>query len=190
MAKGETAGLLQQLPEASDAFSTSLGNIPAGEKVLVTITYVSELKHDAEVDGIRWTLPTKIAPPYGNEPLDLTQRGPTGPEEEDGISITVDVDVGDSSTIQSLQSPSHPIGVTMGKTSASSAGDLVMHKASATLALGTTQLDDSLAEAIKHVECFGANLGGTETFAALKAAVENRYTDLHCEIMLLTDGDM
>jgi len=270
---------------------------------------VSELKHDAEVDGIRWTLPTKIAPRYGNEPLDLTHRGPTGPEEEDGISITVDVDVGDSSTIQSLQSPSHPIGVTMGKTSASSAGDLVMHKASATLALGTTQLDDdfvliisnkdngmptaflefhssisnqraltvdlvpkfslppcrpeiilvadrsgsissnktidcsalltdlrygtpnsyvglrpkglfeisnlgvkfnilsfgsshsflwpkskaytrdSLPEAIKHVECFGANLGGTETFAALKAAVENRYTDLHCKIMLLTDGD-
>jgi len=281
------------LPEASDAFSTSLGNIPAGEKVLVTITYVSELKHDAEVDGIRWTLPTRLAPQYGNGPLDFTKRVTKGAEEVDGINLVVDVDVGDSSHIQSLQSPSHPIVVTMEKTSQSSANDPVMHKASATLALGTTQLDDdfvlivsnkdngkptafleshssipnqraimvdlvpkfsltparpeiifvadrsgsmggqiptlisalktflkslpvgvkfnilsfgsrcsflwpksqaytkdSLAEAIKHVGSFAADFGGTQTFAALKDAIENRWTDLHCEIMLLTDGDI
>lgn len=293
VSRGETAGLLQQLPEAADAFRTSLGNIPAGGKVLVTITYVSELKHDAEADGIRWTLPTKLAPRYGGAPSDLTETSAKTAQEVDGISIIVDVDVGASSYIQGLQSPSHPIAVTMGKISTSSSDDPVMHKASATLALGTTQLDDdfvlivsnkdngmptaflethssipnqralmvdlvpkfslppgrpeiifvadrsgsmarqiptlisalkvflkslpvglkfnilsfgtrhsflwpkskayskeSLAEAMKHVEQFSANMGGTETFAALKTAIENRYKDLACEIMLLTDGNI
>lgn len=293
VSRGETAGLLQQLPEASDAFSTSLGNNPAGGKVLVTITYVSELKHDAEVDGIRWTLPTAIAPRYGDAPLALTERHATVAEGVDRISITVDVDVGTLSHIQGIQSPSHPIAVTMGRISASSGDDPNMHKASATLALGTTQLDndfilivsnkdngtptafmeihstipnqralmvdmvprfsllagrpeivfvadrsgsmarqipalisalkvflkslpvgvkfnilsfgnhhsflwptsraytqESLIKATKHVEGFGANMGGTETSAALKAAIENRYTDVPCEIMLLTDGDI
>ncbi|KAK4695657.1 hypothetical protein P7C71_g2127, partial [Lecanoromycetidae sp. Uapishka_2] len=293
VSRGETAGLLQQLPEASDAFSTSLGNIPAGGEVLVIITYVSELKHDAEADGIRFTLPTKIAPRYGNAPLDLTKRNAKAAEDVDGISITVDIDVGVSSHIIGVNSPSHLIAFTMGKTSASSGDDLVMSRASATLALAQTHLDDdfvlivstkdngmptaflethstipkqralmvdlvpkfslppgrpeivfvadrsgsmqwqiptlisalkvflkslpvgvkfnilsfgsshsflwpksktydrdSLNAASTHVEHFAANMGGTETFAAIKAAIENRYADLSCEIMLLTDGDI
>ncbi len=58
------------------------------------------------------------------------------------IKIVVDVDVGTSSFIQSLQSPSHPIAVNMGKTSRLLNDDPVMHRASATLALGSAQLDD------------------------------------------------
>lgn len=59
--RGETAGLLEQGP-TSDVFMTSLGNIPAGEKLLVTVTYVGELKHDVGADGIRFTIPTRISP--------------------------------------------------------------------------------------------------------------------------------
>lgn len=59
--RGETAGLLGQGP-TSDVFMTSLGNIPAGEKLLVTITYIGELKHDIGADGIRFTIPTGISP--------------------------------------------------------------------------------------------------------------------------------
>ena len=58
---GETAGLLEQGP-TSDVFMTSLGNIPAGETLLVTITYIGELKHDVGADGIRFTIPTRISP--------------------------------------------------------------------------------------------------------------------------------
>jgi hypothetical protein len=62
--KGETAGLLEQ--HRPDVFSTNLGNIPAGEAVTVEIEYIMELKHDAEADGLRFTIPTSIAPRYGD----------------------------------------------------------------------------------------------------------------------------
>jgi hypothetical protein len=67
VAKGETAGLLVQAQEAADVFSTKLGNIPAGEKIIVEITYIGELKHD-DVDGIRFTIPTRVAPRDGSGP--------------------------------------------------------------------------------------------------------------------------
>ncbi|KAK3168747.1 hypothetical protein OEA41_005195 [Lepraria neglecta] len=137
VARGETAGLLEQLPEASDAFSTNLGNIPAGGKGLVEITYVGELKHDAEVDGMRWTLPTKIVPRYGDVPEAL---GRVRCQEEGGISITVDVDVGETSQIQSLKSPSHPVAVTIGNTSKTK-GYPKWYRGSATIALENAQLD-------------------------------------------------
>lgn len=59
--RGETAGLLEQCP-TSDIFMTSLGNIPAGEHLSVTITYIGELKHDVGANGIRLTIPTSISP--------------------------------------------------------------------------------------------------------------------------------
>ena len=59
--RGETAGLLEQ-GATSDVFVTSLGNIPAGEKLFVTVTYIGELKHDVGADGIRFTIPTLISP--------------------------------------------------------------------------------------------------------------------------------
>ena len=58
---GKTAGLLEQGP-TSDVFMTSLGNIPAGEKLFVIITYIGEIKHDVGADGIRFTIPTRISP--------------------------------------------------------------------------------------------------------------------------------
>ena len=63
---GETAGLLEQSVEAADVFSTKLGNVPAGGKVVVEIEYVGELK--SEGDGYRFTVPTRIAPRYGAGP--------------------------------------------------------------------------------------------------------------------------
>lgn len=60
--QGKTAGLLEQLPDASDIFSTTVGNIPPGAKVIINITYLGELKHDMEVDGTRFTIPNIICP--------------------------------------------------------------------------------------------------------------------------------
>ncbi|CAO1604662.1 hypothetical protein XANCAGTX0491_008205 [Xanthoria calcicola] len=291
VSRGETAGLLEQLPEASDVFSTRLGNIPANQEVHVEITYVGELKHDAEADGIRHTLPTHIAPRYGSLPNSRLE-GPSA-HETNGISITVDVSIAEGSFIRGVQSPTHPIAVTMGNTSTFSTAHPAMHQASATLSLGSTELDkdfvliiltkdtgipkallethshlpnqramlltlvpqfslprsnpeivfvadrsgsmrgniptlisalkvflkslpvgvrfnvcsfgsdhtflwpksqaysrDSVIEALKHVEGFGADYGGTETFAALKATINNRFQNIPCEVMLLTDGDI
>jgi hypothetical protein len=35
--RGETAGLLEQLPDASDVFTTTVGNVPAGANIKVCI---------------------------------------------------------------------------------------------------------------------------------------------------------
>lgn len=138
--RGETAGLLEQLPEASDVFTTTVGNVPAGATIRVDITYLGELKHDAEVDGIRYTIPTSIAPRYGDYPGQLLSSTALG--KNDGISIVVDVAMPDGSNIKNVQSPSHPISVTIGNTSAGAAQgqEMSLQKASATLALATAEL--------------------------------------------------
>jgi hypothetical protein len=138
--KGQTAGLFEQLPEASDVFTTTIGNIPPGAKVIIKITYLGELKHDMEVDGIRFTIPNVICPRYGNYPGELLMTSATD-VKGNGISIIVDADMADGSFIQKMQSPTHPISMTMGTTSLAPNAEPTMAKASATLTLGTAELD-------------------------------------------------
>ncbi|KUJ09677.1 uncharacterized protein LY89DRAFT_627904 [Mollisia scopiformis] len=295
VAKGETAGLLEQAPEASDVFSTKLGNIPAGESVIVEVTYIGELKHH-ENEGIRFTIPTKIAPRYGSGPSHGFGFAPgivaTG-EDNSNIKIVVDVNMPEGSFIKGVQSPSHPIAVSMGTVSTATRDQPVMSKASATLSLGSASLDqdfvlivqskdvgtpkailevhptipnhralmatlvpkfslppsrseivfvadrsgsmngniemlisamkvflkslpqnvkfnicsfgsrhsflwqqsktnsrDTLQEATAHLNKFSADMGGTETFEAIKGTIERRLKDIPLEIILLTDGDI
>jgi len=287
--KGETAGLLEQAPEASDVFSTKLGNIPASQSVIVEITYIGELKYH-ETDGIRFTIPTKIAPRYGPGPAHGSMFQA---REERGIKITVDVNMPEGSFIKAVESPSHPIAVSMGTVSTATAADPLMSKASATLSLEISALEkdfvlivqskdvgipkailethptirnhralmatlvpkfslppsrpeivfvadrsgsmqynmemlisamkvflksmpvgvkfnicsfgsscsflwpksqsynqETLQQATDHLIYFRADMGGTETFGAIKATIERRFTDIPLEIMLLTDGDI
>ncbi|KAH6865698.1 von Willebrand domain-containing protein [Alternaria rosae] len=289
---GETAALLEQLDDAADVFTTAVSNIPGGESVHVSIKYIQELKHDAEVDGIRLTMPVSISPRYGSYPGKLQET--SAEIDSKGISITVDVKMAQGIPIKKVISPSHPIEVTLGSLSTSTIDeDALLSQGSATLSLGTTGLDkdfvlqvvakdvgvpqailethatlpnqralmttlvpkfnlksqkpeiifiadrsgsmggqiptlvsalkvflksipigcmfnicsfgsshsflwensqlygqDTLEEAIRHVEAFGANFGGTETLNAVKACFEARNTELLTELMLLTDGDI
>lgn len=50
--------------------------------------------------------------------------------------------------------------------------------------------NDSLKEAIAHVEHFKADYCGTETQNTVRAAIDSRFVDLDCEILVLTDGDI
>ncbi|KAI9815403.1 MAG: hypothetical protein M1832_005473 [Thelocarpon impressellum] len=293
--RGETAGLFEQLPEASDVFTTRLGNIPAGSDVVVEIEYLGELKHDAQVDGIRFTIPTAIAARYGTLPQDLRLPDGSPAREDGGIRITVDVCMDSSSSIRGIQSPSHPISVSLGSLSTDaedSAQEVSLSRASATLSQGSAELEkdfvllvlckdvatpkallethptipgqralmvtlvprfalppsrpeivfvadrsgsmrsniptlisalkvflkslpvgvkfnicsfgssftflwprsktydrSSLTEAVKHVEGFQADYGGTEILRPVQAALERRFMDLSLEVMLLTDGE-
>jgi von Willebrand factor type A domain len=49
---------------------------------------------------------------------------------------------------------------------------------------------ETLNLASTHLLNFRADFGGTETYAAIKATIENRYPDIPLEIILLTDGDI
>ncbi|MCJ1284389.1 hypothetical protein MMC26_003720 [Xylographa opegraphella] len=293
VAKGETAGLLEQSAAASDVFSTRLGNVPAGESVIVEIEYVCELRQDAETNGIRFTIPKSIAPRYGSVSNIESASNPSS-VQDGSIKIVVDALMPSGSFIQGIQSPSHPIAVTMGTTSTEPRTDPSMTRASATLALGETGLKkdfvlivlakdngtpkailethptipnhralmltlvpkfslppsrpeivfvadrsgsmsgekmrmlisalkvllkslplgvkfnicsfgtshtflfsqsmsytrETLATATSHLERFAADMGGTETFAAIMATIKRRFRDIPLEIILLTDGDI
>ncbi|EXJ54005.1 hypothetical protein A1O7_09342 [Cladophialophora yegresii CBS 114405] len=141
VARGETAGLLEQLPEASDVFTTSIGNVPAKEKVRIEIVYLGELKHDAETDGSRFTIPTIIAPRYGALSGESASTLSNSASKKGRISISVDVTLEDETIVRGLQSPSHPIAVTMGRTSQMHEDAFSNNHASATLTLGSTELD-------------------------------------------------
>ena len=148
ISRGEAAGLLAQGP-TSDVFSSWLGNIPAGEKVLVEITYVGELKHDMAADGIRFTLPTKISPRYGDVSMARVNESPNTTTATKGIKVVVDVSLDKGSSIRELRSPSHPIAVAIGHTSNGEVESL-LSRASATLSLGVSQLDRDFVLEIIH----------------------------------------
>ncbi|KAK6088937.1 von willebrand domain containing protein [Seiridium cupressi] len=137
-AHGQTAGLVEQLPTASDVFTTTIGNVPAGAEIKVEVTYLGELKHDTQIDGVRLTIPTIIAPRYGSYPGKLIT---SHTQSNGGIKITVDAEVPAGSHIVSLQSPSHPLAVTLGRTSIAPDAEPSLQKASATLSLGTAELE-------------------------------------------------
>jgi hypothetical protein len=138
VAKGNTAGLFEQL-DTADVFQTTVGNVPPAARVVVKITYLGELKHDMEVDGIRFTIPTTIASRYGR--YSPAYHNAAQMIATSGISITVDAEMAEGSFIQKILSPSHPIAISMGMTSLAPAAEPTMSKASATLSLGTAQLD-------------------------------------------------
>ncbi|CAK1356789.1 unnamed protein product [Cercospora beticola] len=136
--RGETAGLIESLP--AGVFGVTLGNVPAQTELLVDITYCGELKHDAAIDGLRYTLPTSIAPRYGNYPGTVLSSNVTATS----MKITVDIDMGEKSALRKVQSPGHPISVTMGEISlTNSDGGTKPYspaQASATLTQGSTEL--------------------------------------------------
>jgi hypothetical protein len=91
----EPASLLEQ--HTPEAFGTSIGNVLPGQMVKVDIKYIMALKHDAEADGLRFTIPTSIAPRYGEAPIGLNPHGLS----MQGISISVEISM--SSNITSIQ---------------------------------------------------------------------------------------
>jgi hypothetical protein len=174
VSRGETAGLLEQLPSASDIFTTTVGNIPPGAKVVVQITYLGELKQDMEVDGVRFTIPNIICPRYRDYPIEL-QSNTAVDSIGGGVSITVDADMADGSFIQKMLSPTHPISMSMGTVSSAPDAEPIMTRASATLSLGTASLDTDFV-----LQIIAKNTG------VPKAVVENHPTVTNHRALMAT----
>jgi len=62
VARGDGAYLVEQ--RSGDEFMLSIGNLPAGETAVVTLTYSTELFLGDDGRGVRFVLPTSIAPRY------------------------------------------------------------------------------------------------------------------------------
>jgi hypothetical protein len=112
---GHGAYLLDE--ERADIFTASVGNLPPGKEAVLRITTVSELP--LEGDDIRFTLPTAIAPRYAP----AEDRKGVGETEAERVSppyalqvpygLGLKVDVETTAPVRSVESPSHPVAVTI-----------------------------------------------------------------------------
>ncbi|VUC30561.1 unnamed protein product [Clonostachys rosea] len=164
-AQGKTAGLFQQSRKAADIFSTTIGNLPPGEEVRVELTYLGELKHDAEINGLRLTIPTRISPRYGSTMWEAKAPGVA----ERGMSITVDVEMPGSSPIKSIQSPSHPMSVTIGTLSTAPLAEPSLSKASASFSQSSVGLDIDVV-----IDVVATNLGEPAAFLETHPTIPNQ----------------
>ncbi|KAJ5367604.1 hypothetical protein N7541_001545 [Penicillium brevicompactum] len=139
VAKKKSAAIMDHTSQ-NDVFLIRLGNIPAHEQAAINITFVEELKQDAQTDGVRYTLPCAIAPRYGTQEIpsstDISSLNlPVIKEGNQGMSVTVDVAMDESSAIREVESPSHQIKVSLGRDSSLLEDDATFNpcKASASL---------------------------------------------------------
>ncbi|KAJ5678344.1 uncharacterized protein N7477_003977 [Penicillium maclennaniae] len=138
----QSAAIMEHMVQENDVFSIRIGNVHAKEIVTVDITFIGELKQDAQTDGVRYTLPNSIAPRYSDGLIASEQDFSwlfTGrsPAQLQGISITVDVQMEKNSIIRELQSSSHSIRTFFGRISSTpkDSSSFEPSRASATLQL-------------------------------------------------------
>ncbi|GFG03330.1 von Willebrand factor type A domain protein [Aspergillus udagawae] len=106
----KVAVLVEEL--APEVFETSVGNIPAQTTVKIEITYANLLKVDKSTGGLVLTIPTSIAPRYGDAPAGYSGNKSLLTE---GLRISVQASM--LAAIRKMESRSHPISVEMGAVS-------------------------------------------------------------------------
>jgi Ca-activated chloride channel family protein len=115
MAEGHGAYLLDA--ERADVFTVSVGNLPPGKEAVLRVSTVRELP--LEGDAIRFTLPTTLAPRYAP----AADREGVGETEAERVSpphalsvpygLTLRLDVEATAPVLSVESPTHPVAVTI-----------------------------------------------------------------------------
>ncbi|CAG8710555.1 8161_t:CDS:2, partial [Acaulospora morrowiae] len=106
--QGHGAYLLEE--KLADVFQCTLGNIASDQTVVIKITYVTELKHDADSEQIRFVLPTAIAPRYGSPWGDNTSiQESISYSSSTSYHLDLNVTCRMTSSIQAIESPSHHI---------------------------------------------------------------------------------
>ncbi|KAJ6125282.1 hypothetical protein N7471_012599 [Penicillium samsonianum] len=147
VAQHQTAAVMEHT-SMNDVFVIRLGNFPASEKINVDITFVGELKQDSQTDGIRYTLPSTIAPRYGQAIYDQPQLSSLSsfglPGNLQGMSITVDVQMEKGLVLRELESPSHRVKVSLGRVSSTLATSTAFEPSQASASVVSQQNNASV----------------------------------------------
>ena len=93
--------------DSADIFQASLGNIPAGEVVVLVLSYVTELQ--AEGDQLRFTLPTSVGARHGTP----SKEGFGSTASASSAKLSLAVDIKAHSGITGVSCPSHAATVTL-----------------------------------------------------------------------------
>ena len=116
MERGDGVYLLDE--ERPDVFQASVGNLPPGKEVLLRLTYVTELA--VAGNGLRFTIPTTVSPRYAPVerwsvasagPMLKTLNPPVAWTVPYGLNLSVRLEMGGA--ITRVESPSHPVSVTV-----------------------------------------------------------------------------
>jgi Ca-activated chloride channel homolog len=115
MEQGHGAFLLDE--ERPDVFQASIGNLPPGKEVLVKLTYVTELTVNDR--RLRFSIPTTVSPRYApaedhsgmGRPDAETLNPPVEWTVPYGLNLSVHVSM--PGRISGIESPSHPIAMTL-----------------------------------------------------------------------------
>ncbi|KAF8510549.1 von Willebrand factor type A domain-containing protein [Hysterangium stoloniferum] len=119
VSQGKTAALLEQ--SNVEIFQVSLGNIHPKSTIEIHISFASVVSHQGDLDTVRLTFPTAIAPKYGaapNSQLNYMSNvrswfHPLIRSFKSALDFSVAVQM--TSHIKSINSPSHPIGMKLGE---------------------------------------------------------------------------
>jgi Ca-activated chloride channel homolog len=115
MERGHGAYLLDE--ERPDVLRASVGNLPPGREVLLKLTYVTELT--VAGDSLRFSIPTTVSPRYApaadhvaiGPPDAQTLNPPLAWRVPYGLHLSVNVTM--AGAITRVESPSHPVAVSM-----------------------------------------------------------------------------
>ncbi|GIJ92537.1 hypothetical protein Asppvi_001815 [Aspergillus pseudoviridinutans] len=152
---------------APEVFETSVGNIPAQTTVKIEITYANLLKVDKSTGGLVLTIPTSIAPRYGDAPA-----GYSGNQSLLTEGLRINVQASMQAAIRKMESRSHPISVEMGAVSHKSFKNFAASAFSDMLdyCKGRATLSDRKAELHKdfvlHILCSSRESSQSQAIAA------------------------
>ena len=115
MERGDGAFLLDE--ERPDVFQASVGNLPPAKEALLKLTYVTELT--VADGGLRFTVPTTVSPRFAptedqvgvGRPDSQTLNPPRDWHVPYGLNLTVRLAM--PGAISQVESPSHPVSVTI-----------------------------------------------------------------------------
>lgn len=124
ISKGHGAYLMDE--ETPEVFTVSVGNLPPAARVVIKITYVTELA--VEEGDICFTLPGSVAPCRRDQALShVTQNQhstvPVGEDLTDGVDMSVQLSLQTQRAILQIQSPTHRLKIKQTDTMATVAID-------------------------------------------------------------------
>ncbi|KIJ27180.1 hypothetical protein M422DRAFT_191319, partial [Sphaerobolus stellatus SS14] len=111
ISKDKAAALLEQ--GNVEVFQLSLGNIKPEQTIEIHISFACTISHNGDLNSLRLTFPCIIAPRYGAGPQDFSVNVST-----QALDFSVSAQM--TSYIKSITSPSHPIKMKLGQSTAES----------------------------------------------------------------------
>ncbi|XP_035239831.1 von Willebrand factor A domain-containing protein 5A-like isoform X8 [Anguilla anguilla] len=103
LSSGQQAFLLEESEESSDVFRLSVGSLPPGEKVSVTLTYVTELEVQAD-EALRFCLPAVLNPRYAPRDTGSVPEVTSALDGSVPYTLSLSVDLSSPSPISKVES--------------------------------------------------------------------------------------